>query len=157
MAIRYPSGNRAQLYSFSNLIAKLPPTPKGTLPRMLRIFDQPPAELWACSADELADKLGGPSLIRLPGRVPQPLFVSTLLHGNETTGWDAVRRHARQWRRADTASRVDPVYRQRARRARRIASPRRRTGLQPHLARRYGSRARAGRVKCLRKSNANGP
>lgn len=91
MAIRYPSGNRAQLYSFSNLIAKLPPTPKGTLPRMLRIFDQPPAELWACSADELADKLGGPSLIRLPGRVPQPLFVSTLLHGNETTGWDAVR------------------------------------------------------------------
>jgi succinylglutamate desuccinylase len=58
---------------------------------MLEIFDQTPPGLWACAADELTDKLGGPSLIRLPGQIQQPLFVSTLLHGNETTGWDALR------------------------------------------------------------------
>jgi succinylglutamate desuccinylase len=34
--------------------------------------------------------LGGPSLIHLPGRRVQPLFVSVLLHGNETTGFLAL-------------------------------------------------------------------
>lgn len=60
------------------------------LPLMLRIFDQPPAGLWNCATDELAAILGGPALIRMPGRHTQPLFVATLLHGNESTGWNAV-------------------------------------------------------------------
>ena len=46
----------------------------------------------------LADVLPGPTLFDLPGRDPRPLFVSTLLHGNEYSGLVAVqevlRRHA---------------------------------------------------------------
>jgi len=57
---------------------------------MLQIFDQPPANLWNCATHELADVLGGPALIRLPGQQTQPLFIATLLHGNESTGWNAV-------------------------------------------------------------------
>jgi succinylglutamate desuccinylase len=36
--------------------------------------------------------LGGPTLIHLAGRRAEPLFVSVLMHGNETVGWEAVRR-----------------------------------------------------------------
>jgi predicted deacylase len=65
---------------------------------MLRILKQLPSALIGRSADGLADALGGPSLIRIDGERPQPVFVSVLLHGNETTGWEAVRqlldRHA---------------------------------------------------------------
>ncbi len=39
----------------------------------------------------LHEKLDGPTLIHLPGRHEQPLFVSVLLHGNEDTGWEAMR------------------------------------------------------------------
>ena len=35
--------------------------------------------------------LSGPTLIRLQGESKDVLFVSVLLHGNEITGWDAVR------------------------------------------------------------------
>ena len=35
--------------------------------------------------------LPGPSLIHLPGRRPEPLLVSVLQHGNEVTGWLALR------------------------------------------------------------------
>ena len=44
-----------------------------------------------CDATQLYEVLPGPSLIRLPGKHCAPLFVSVLLHGNETTGWEAVR------------------------------------------------------------------
>lgn len=57
-----------------------------------------PAELLVCHARDLASLLPGPTLIHLRGRQPQPLFVSVLLHGNETTGFNALRevlrRHA---------------------------------------------------------------
>ena len=43
------------------------------------------------SAPELHALLGGPTLIHLTGRREPALFVSVLLHGNETTGWDAMR------------------------------------------------------------------
>ena len=35
--------------------------------------------------------LGGPTLIHLPGKRQPALFISVLLHGNETSGWDALR------------------------------------------------------------------
>jgi succinylglutamate desuccinylase len=51
-----------------------------------------------CPANRLIDILPGPTLFELPGRDPHPLFVSTLLHGNEFSGLDAMqavlRRHA---------------------------------------------------------------
>jgi succinylglutamate desuccinylase len=49
-----------------------------------------PDGLLEVAADGLAELLGGPTLIHLPGRRPEPLFVSVLAHGNETTGFHAV-------------------------------------------------------------------
>ena len=39
---------------------------------------------------EMHRVLPGPTLIHLPGRRTEPLFVSVLLHGNEDTGLKAV-------------------------------------------------------------------
>jgi len=58
---------------------------------MLTVLDALPDGLLACEATELHRVLDGPTLIHLPGRRPEPLFVSVLLHGNEDTGWQAVR------------------------------------------------------------------
>ena len=57
---------------------------------MLRIVERLPSGILdACPAD-LADLLEGPTLIHLPGRRAEPLFVSILLHGNEDVGLLAV-------------------------------------------------------------------
>lgn len=65
---------------------------------MLRTLDHVPPGLLDCEAPALAERLGGPTLFRLPGARPEPLFVSVLLHGNEVSGWNAARallaRHA---------------------------------------------------------------
>lgn len=58
---------------------------------MLQRLDQLPPGLLEREAAGLTRYLGGPSLIQLPGDREPPLFVSVLLHGNETVGWDAVR------------------------------------------------------------------
>lgn len=59
-----------------------------------------PDGLLDLEARRLHERLDGPTLIHLPGRRPEPLFVSVLLHGNEDTGWEAMRqvltRHPRQ-------------------------------------------------------------
>lgn len=57
---------------------------------MLTILDHIPDGLLTCTAPELQTILPGPTLIQLPGRRPRPLFVSVLLHGNETTGLAAI-------------------------------------------------------------------
>jgi hypothetical protein len=58
----------------------------------LRIYDDLPSGLVGCDARALAQHLGGPSLIHLSGSREPPLLVSVLLHGNETSGWEGVRR-----------------------------------------------------------------
>jgi succinylglutamate desuccinylase len=58
---------------------------------MLKEINFLPDGLLDLDASELADALGQPTLIHLPGRAPEPLFVSVLMHGNETVGWDAIR------------------------------------------------------------------
>jgi len=58
----------------------------------LRLLDHLPDGLLNFTAPELAAALGGPTLIRLPGRREPPLLVSVLLHGNEDSGWNGVRR-----------------------------------------------------------------
>jgi succinylglutamate desuccinylase len=50
-----------------------------------------PDGLLALTARELHRLLPGPTLIHLPGRQSAPLFVSVLLHGNEDSGWEAMR------------------------------------------------------------------
>ena len=57
----------------------------------LDVLDAIPDGLLDLAAGELHRALRGPTLIHLPGRREEPLFVSVLLHGNEHTGWDAVR------------------------------------------------------------------
>src|SRR5699024_5593858 len=56
------------------------------------ILDHLPPNLLERPAEQLHEVLDGPTLIHLPGRRPQPLFVCVLQHGNEISGWDAVRR-----------------------------------------------------------------
>ena len=51
-----------------------------------------PDGLLRVEAEHLTDWLEGPTLIHLPGQRPSPLFLSVLMHGNETVGWEAVRR-----------------------------------------------------------------
>jgi len=57
----------------------------------LQILDGLPGGLLDVPAAGLLATLGGPTLIRLPGAAPEPLLISMLLHGNETSGWDGVR------------------------------------------------------------------
>jgi succinylglutamate desuccinylase len=58
---------------------------------MLRELNAIPEGLLALPATQLHQRLDRPTLIHLPGRNPEPLFVSVLLHGNEDTGWEAMR------------------------------------------------------------------
>ena len=55
-------------------------------------LDYLPPGLLERPASALHHALDGPTLIHLEGKNPQPLFVSVLQHGNEVTGWEAIRR-----------------------------------------------------------------
>ena len=57
----------------------------------LNIANALPDSLADIPATALADELGGPTLFDLRRGNHPPLFVSVLLHGNEVSGWDAVR------------------------------------------------------------------
>jgi succinylglutamate desuccinylase len=57
---------------------------------MLNIIDHVPSQLLETPATELYQLLPGPTLMHLKGKRPEPLFVSVLLHGNETTGFVAI-------------------------------------------------------------------
>ncbi|MFN0051962.1 MAG: M14 family metallopeptidase [Planctomycetales bacterium] len=59
---------------------------------LLHILDHWPLALLTARAADLFEILPGPTLIHLPGRRPEPLFVSILLHGNEDVGLRAVQR-----------------------------------------------------------------
>jgi hypothetical protein len=56
----------------------------------LTVLDDLPAGLMDAEARDLHELLAGPTLIHLPGKRPEPLFASVLLHGNEDTGLKAV-------------------------------------------------------------------
>jgi hypothetical protein len=58
---------------------------------VLRELDALPEGLLELPAEALHGALGGPTLVHLAGQREPALFVSILLHGNETTGWEAVR------------------------------------------------------------------
>lgn len=59
---------------------------------MLNIIHNIPERLLDCDATELHDVLGGPTLLHVSGRRQPALFISVLLHGNETSGFYAVQR-----------------------------------------------------------------
>jgi len=60
-------------------------------------LDHWPEGLLDVRADELHRLISEPTLIHLTGREPQPLFVSVLLHGNETSGLGAVQALLRKY------------------------------------------------------------
>jgi len=57
---------------------------------MLNEIENLPAGLLDVKVEGLLDLLGGPTLLHLPGRQPEPLFVTVLAHGNESTGFHAL-------------------------------------------------------------------
>ena len=57
---------------------------------LLHTREDIPDGLLDCAVDELHTLLPGPTLIHLPGRREEPLFVSVLLHGNEPVGMQAI-------------------------------------------------------------------
>jgi len=59
---------------------------------MLTVLDSLPNGFLDTPARQLHCLLSGPTLIHLPGRRREPLFVSVLLHGNEDTGVVALQR-----------------------------------------------------------------
>ncbi len=58
---------------------------------MLNELDHIPEGLLSLPASRLHELLDGPTLIHLEGRDPTPVFISALLHGNEDSGWEAMR------------------------------------------------------------------
>jgi succinylglutamate desuccinylase len=64
---------------------------------MLHETDTLPNGLLEADATELKQLLGSPTLIHLPGAKREPLFICTLLHGNETTGFYAIQRLLKQY------------------------------------------------------------
>ena len=64
---------------------------------LFREYESLPRGLLDLDATELHEATGGPALLHLPGHRPQPLFVSVLLHGNESTGWYAIREILRDY------------------------------------------------------------
>jgi len=59
-------------------------------PPDLHIFNRLPDGFTGIGTEKLDSILPGPSLIRIEGENGSPLFVSILLHGNETTGFTAM-------------------------------------------------------------------
>ena len=59
---------------------------------MLNEMNHIPDAFLDTKAEDLHDILQAPTLIHLEGLNPQPLFICTLLHGNETTGLYAIQR-----------------------------------------------------------------
>lgn len=57
------------------------------------VFSQLPAGLLELPATKLVRLLDKPTLLHVDGAREPELFVSVLLHGNETSGWDGVRRY----------------------------------------------------------------
>ena len=63
----------------------------------LTFYEAIPDGLLDLPAERLHEMLPGPSLFRLAGQRIEPLFISVLLHGNENTGWEAVRAVLRKY------------------------------------------------------------
>jgi succinylglutamate desuccinylase len=65
---------------------------------MLNQMNHIPDAFLSAKAEELQDILKAPTLFHLDGINPQPLFICTLLHGNETTGLYAIQRLLKKYR-----------------------------------------------------------
>lgn len=64
---------------------------------MLNETNALPKGLLDARANELLTVLGAPTLIHLEGEIKKPLFICSLLHGNETTGFYAIQQLLREY------------------------------------------------------------
>ncbi|NJK35493.1 MAG: peptidase M14 [Oscillatoriales cyanobacterium SM2_2_1] len=67
---------------------------------MLNVLDHLPEGLLALESTELHTLVPSLTLIHLQGEMDPPLFISVLLHGNETTSWLVVRSLLKKYGRA---------------------------------------------------------
>ena len=58
---------------------------------MLKKIDHLPEGLLNLKATELHTKVDNHTLMHLSGKISRPLFISILQHGDEATGWDALK------------------------------------------------------------------
>lgn len=58
---------------------------------MMTILDQLPENILDADATKLYQHLENHTLVHLKGKIKRPLFISILQHGNEATGWDAIK------------------------------------------------------------------
>lgn len=58
---------------------------------MIKILNQLPENLLQLNANQLFQHIDNHTLIQLEGQIKRPLFISILQHGDETTGWDALK------------------------------------------------------------------
>lgn len=65
---------------------------------MLNEMNHIPDALFTAQVEDLETILGAPTLFHLDGINKQPLFICTLLHGNETTGFYAIQRLLKKYR-----------------------------------------------------------
>jgi len=63
----------------------------------MKILDKLPTGFFDVKASELYSIVDGPSLIHLKGKEARPVFLSILLHGNETSGLDVVQTFLKQY------------------------------------------------------------
>jgi len=68
---------------------------------MLNELNHLPEGFLTASAEQLHQILPSPTLFHLEGENPQPLFICTLLHGNETTGLYALQRLLKKYTDTD--------------------------------------------------------
>jgi hypothetical protein len=64
---------------------------------MLNEVENLPGGLLDTPLEGLESLLGAPTLVHLPGRRPEPLFITVLAHGNEGTGYYAVQALLRRY------------------------------------------------------------
>ena len=64
-------------------------------------FDSIPEGFLDAPAKEMYRILPGPSLISVTGAAEPPLFIATLLHGNEPTGLEAIQRLLKKYRKEE--------------------------------------------------------
>lgn len=73
---------------------------------MIKQLDSLPAGLLELTADKLYTKIDNHTLVHLKGKIERPIFISILQHGDEYTGWDALKdylnNHQRQLPRSMT-------------------------------------------------------
>lgn len=58
----------------------------------LNIIHSVPNDFYTCDVKDIHDVLNGPTIIHLKGKSDKALFISTLLHGNETTSFLVIQK-----------------------------------------------------------------